>query len=120
MIVSKAVVVPTLILDLTMALTIGFALGYGVREWISRRRRQAERRRQGLGGGFWRPRARTLRGKQPFHAPECYLNLLSAISCPDSEGACAHASSSVDDSRAVGALGAVGLRREAAARRPPG
>ena len=52
MIVSKAVVVPTLILDLTMALTIGFALGYGVREWISRRRRQAERRRQGLGGGF--------------------------------------------------------------------
>src|SRR5499433_4583575 len=66
------------------------------------------------------PRARTLRGKQPFHAPECYLNLLSAISCPDSEGACAHASSSVDDSRAVGALGAVGLRREAAARRPPG
>jgi hypothetical protein len=53
MIVSKAVVVPTLILDLTMAL-IGFALGYGVREWISRRRRQAERRRQGLGGGFWR------------------------------------------------------------------
>jgi len=54
MIVSKAVVVPTLILDLTMALTVGFALGYGVREWISRRRRQAERRRQGLGGGFWR------------------------------------------------------------------
>lgn len=49
MIISKAVVVPTLILDLTMALTIGFALGYGVREWISRRRRQAERRRQGLG-----------------------------------------------------------------------
>src|SRR5262249_39676715 len=74
------------------------------------------------------PRARALwerfssrqRAKQPFHAPECYLNLLSAISCPDSEGACAHASSSVDDSRAVGALGAVGLRREAAARRPPG
>jgi hypothetical protein len=54
MIVSKAVVVPTLILDLTMAVTIGFALGYGVREWISRRRRQAELRRQGLGGGFWR------------------------------------------------------------------
>jgi len=54
MIVSKAVIVPTLILDLTMALTIGFALGCGVRELISRRRRQAERRRQGLGGGFWR------------------------------------------------------------------
>ena len=53
-IVSKAVAVRTLILDLTMALTVGFALGYGVREWISRRRRQAERRRQGLGGGFWR------------------------------------------------------------------
>ena len=50
MIVSEAVIVPTLILDLTMALTIGFALGCGVREWISRRRRQAERRRQGLGG----------------------------------------------------------------------
>ena len=60
MIISKAVVVPTLILDLTMALTVGFALGYGVREWISRRRRQAERRRQGLGGGFWR-RARGAR-----------------------------------------------------------
>ena len=52
MIISKAVVVPTLILDLTMALTVGFALGYGVREWISRRRRQGERRRQGLGGGL--------------------------------------------------------------------
>ena len=38
MIVSGAVAVRTLILDLTMALTIGFALGYGVREWISRRR----------------------------------------------------------------------------------
>ena len=34
MIISKAVVVPTLILDLTMALTVGFVLGYGVREWI--------------------------------------------------------------------------------------
>ena len=44
MIVSKAVDVRTLILDLTMALTVGFALGYGVREWISHRRRQAERR----------------------------------------------------------------------------
>ena len=52
-IVSKAVGVRTLILDLTMALTVGFALGYGVREWISRRRRQAERRRRGLDGGFW-------------------------------------------------------------------
>jgi hypothetical protein len=47
-IVSRAVAVRTLILDLTMALTIGFALGYGVREWISRRRRQAERRRRGV------------------------------------------------------------------------
>src|SRR5262249_47264602 len=98
MIVSKAVVVPTLILDLTMALTIGFALGYGVREWISRRRRQAERRRQGLGGGFWRWArgggccgrfSSRQQGKQLFHAPECYLSLLSAISsCPDGEGAC--------------------------------
>ena len=52
-IVSKAVDVRTLILDLTMALTVGFALGYGVREWISRRRRQAERPRRGLDGGFW-------------------------------------------------------------------
>jgi hypothetical protein len=52
-IVSGAVAVRTLILDLTMALTIGFALGYGVREWISRRRRQAERRRRGVDGGSW-------------------------------------------------------------------
>ena len=52
-IVSKAVGVRTLILDLMTALTVGFALGYGVREWISRRRRQAERRRRGLDGGFW-------------------------------------------------------------------
>ncbi len=51
MIVSGAVAVRNLILDLTMALTIGFALGYGVREWISRRRRQAERRRRGVDGG---------------------------------------------------------------------
>ena len=72
-IVSKAVGVRTLILDLTMALTVGFALGYGVREWISRRRRQAERRRRGLDGGFWhtvthrdvRPRASALPARAP-------------------------------------------------------
>src|SRR5262245_39256960 len=61
------------------------------------------------------------RGAQgAFHAPECYLNLLSAISCGIARERAAHASSCVDDSRAVGALGAFGLRREAAARRPPG
>src|SRR5262249_8445180 len=60
--------------------------------------------------------------KQPFHAPECYLSLLCAISCGIARERAAHASSSVDDSHAVGALGAFGafgLRREAAARRPP-
>jgi hypothetical protein len=31
-----------------IAFVIGFALGYGVREWISRRRRHAERQRRGL------------------------------------------------------------------------
>src|SRR5262245_4454363 len=72
------------------------------------------------------PRRRLLalsprRGAQgAFHAPECYLNLLSAISCGIARERAAHASSCVDDSRAVGALGAFGLRREAAARRPPG
>jgi hypothetical protein len=53
LIISKAVAVPTLVLDVTIALTVGFALGYGIREWISRRRRQAIRRRQNLDGG-WR------------------------------------------------------------------
>jgi hypothetical protein len=36
-------------LEIVIALIIGFALGYGIREWISRRRRQAERRRLGRG-----------------------------------------------------------------------
>ena len=31
----------------TIALIVGFAVGYGVREWISRRRRQAAERRRG-------------------------------------------------------------------------
>jgi hypothetical protein len=31
-------------LQIAIALIIGFALGYGVREWVSRRRRQAEAR----------------------------------------------------------------------------
>jgi len=34
-----------------IALIVGFGAGYGVRDWISRRRRQAERqRRQGAFG----------------------------------------------------------------------
>jgi len=33
-------------LQIAIALIVGFALGYGVREWISRRRRQAERQRR--------------------------------------------------------------------------
>jgi hypothetical protein len=32
-------------MEIIIALIIGFALGYGVREWISRRRREAERQR---------------------------------------------------------------------------
>jgi hypothetical protein len=36
------------LLEIAIALIIGFALGYGVREWISRQRHQAERRRRGL------------------------------------------------------------------------
>jgi hypothetical protein len=35
-------------MEIAIALIVGFALGYGVREWISRRRRQAERRRRSL------------------------------------------------------------------------
>src|SRR5262249_34185645 len=37
-------------LETAIALIVGFAIGYGVREWRSRRRRQAERRRR---GSFW-------------------------------------------------------------------
>jgi hypothetical protein len=37
-------------LETAITLIVGFALGYGVREWLSRRRRQAERRRR---GSFW-------------------------------------------------------------------
>ena len=33
-------------LETAIALIVGFALGYGVRGWLSRRRRQAERRRR--------------------------------------------------------------------------
>jgi len=38
-------------MEIVIALIIGFAAGYGVREWISRQRRQAERQRRGLGDG---------------------------------------------------------------------
>ena len=37
-------------LEIAIALIVGFALGYGVREWVSRRRRQAERQRRTLWG----------------------------------------------------------------------
>jgi len=37
-------------LEIAIVLIVGFALGYGVREWVSRRRRQAERRRRALWG----------------------------------------------------------------------
>jgi hypothetical protein len=33
-------------LETAITLIVGFALGYGVREWLSRRRRQAERQRR--------------------------------------------------------------------------
>src|SRR5215831_449671 len=33
-------------LESAIILIVGFALGYGVREWLSRRRRQAERQRR--------------------------------------------------------------------------
>jgi hypothetical protein len=32
--------------EIAIALIVGFALGYGVREWVSRRRRQAVRLRR--------------------------------------------------------------------------
>ena len=76
MIISKAVVVPTLILDLTMAVTVGFALGYGVR-------RMDFPPASAGGATATGPRRRLLalsprRGAQgAFHAPECYLNLLA-------------------------------------------
>jgi hypothetical protein len=35
-------------LELSIALIIGFALGYGIREWISHQRRQAARQRHGF------------------------------------------------------------------------
>jgi len=34
--------------ELFIVLIIGFALGYGIREWISHQRRQAARRRHGM------------------------------------------------------------------------
>jgi hypothetical protein len=33
-------------LETAIFLIVGFGLGYGVREWLSRRRRQAERERR--------------------------------------------------------------------------
>jgi hypothetical protein len=36
--------------EIAIALIVGFGVGYGVREWVSRRRRQAERQRRGTGG----------------------------------------------------------------------
>ena len=42
-------------MEIAIALIIGFALGYGIREWISRRRHQAEKRRRGMQNVF--PRA---------------------------------------------------------------
>src|SRR5262245_40105911 len=35
-----------LMLETAIVLIVGFAVGYGVREWLSRRRRQAERERR--------------------------------------------------------------------------
>jgi hypothetical protein len=37
-------------LETAIVLIVGFALGYGVREWISRRRRQVEKQRRALWG----------------------------------------------------------------------
>jgi hypothetical protein len=39
-------------LEIAIALIVGFALGYGVREWVFRRRRQAERHRRAHGGEY--------------------------------------------------------------------
>ena len=39
-----------LMLETAIVLIVGFALGYGVREWVSRRRRQVERKRRGVWG----------------------------------------------------------------------
>jgi hypothetical protein len=33
-------------METAIALIVGFAIGYGFREWLSRRRRQAERERR--------------------------------------------------------------------------
>jgi len=59
------------------------------------------------------------RASSPLQAPEWYPNLLNGLSCRIARERAAHASSSVDDAPAVGALGAFGLRRQAS-RRPPG
>jgi hypothetical protein len=37
-----------LMLEFAIVLIVGFGLGYGVREWVSRRRHQAERERRAL------------------------------------------------------------------------
>jgi hypothetical protein len=73
-------------METAIALIVGFALGYGVREWVSRRRREAERRRRALWGR--RPPGRNLvvgrycsgvslmtrrwqgTGMLPFHKPK--------------------------------------------------
>src|SRR5262245_548636 len=41
-----SVVLSVPMLEIAIALIVGFALGYGVREWVSRRRRQAARERR--------------------------------------------------------------------------
>jgi integrase len=38
-------------LEIAIFLIVGFGLGYGIREWVSRRRRRAERQRRAL----WEP-----------------------------------------------------------------
>src|SRR5262249_23593064 len=121
------------------ALTVGFALGYGVREWISRRRRQAGRRRRGLDGGFWTPRgfgacrrrrgapygegrwfpgglSRLRRRRLLCSARSGILTSSPGLFCRIARERAAHAISSVDDPPAVGALGAFGLRRQASRR----
>jgi len=37
-------------LEVAIVLIVGFGLGYGVREWVSRRRRRAGRQRRALWG----------------------------------------------------------------------
>jgi len=39
-------------MEIVIALIVGFGVGYGVREWVSRRRHQAEKERRALSGGL--------------------------------------------------------------------